>query len=185
MRADARANQEAVIQAAVRLIPREGAQVPLTTVAEEAGVGIATLYRNFPTRESLLLAVIQSVAAQAKEILESALGGLRADPQECWPRLVRDLAGLRLGALLPELGSTLLTTELRTEAIALRTRLLAIEEEALAIVRDAGLVPADLTPMRFQLGLGIATRPLPMADMPELVDQTDWMVEVFIKGLRP
>ncbi len=185
MRADARANQEAIVQAAVRLIPAEGAQVPLTAVAEEAGVGIATLYRNFPTRESLLMAVIEDVAGRGKAILEAGLVRMRVEPEVEWPRLVRALAALRVGALLPEVGTTLLATGARPEAIALRTRLLAAEEEVLAVARAAGLLRADITAMRFQLGLGTVTRPLPVADMPELDDHLDWMVELYIRGLRP
>ncbi len=53
-RRDALANTERVLAAAAAAVLREGPQVPLATVAADAGVGIATLYRRYPTREALL-----------------------------------------------------------------------------------------------------------------------------------
>ena len=57
MRSDAVANQERVLAAAVTAVLREGHQVPMGTIAAEAGVGIGTLYRRYPNREALLEAL--------------------------------------------------------------------------------------------------------------------------------
>ncbi len=57
MRSDALANQERVLAAAVTAVLREGRQVPMRTIAAEAGVGIGTLYRRYPNREALLEAL--------------------------------------------------------------------------------------------------------------------------------
>jgi AcrR family transcriptional regulator len=54
MRADARRKREAVLAAAVQIFAERGVEVPLDDVARRAGVGIATLYRHFPTREALI-----------------------------------------------------------------------------------------------------------------------------------
>jgi AcrR family transcriptional regulator len=54
MRADARRKREAVLAAAVQVFAERGVEVPLDDVARRAGVGIATLYRHFPTREALI-----------------------------------------------------------------------------------------------------------------------------------
>jgi AcrR family transcriptional regulator len=56
-RSDALANSERVLAAAVTAILREGRQVPMATIAAEAGVGIGTLYRRYPSREALLEAL--------------------------------------------------------------------------------------------------------------------------------
>lgn len=50
------ANQERVLAAAVTAMLREGRQVPMASIAHDAGVGVGTLYRNYPTREALLKA---------------------------------------------------------------------------------------------------------------------------------
>ena len=53
-RSDAARNQRTLVRAALVAVHREGPHVPMATIAAEAGVGIGTLYRHFPTREDLL-----------------------------------------------------------------------------------------------------------------------------------
>lgn len=59
-RADALQNRTAILAAAQKIFEAEGVLAPLDGIAVLAGVGNATLYRNFPTRDDLLVAVIQS-----------------------------------------------------------------------------------------------------------------------------
>ena len=54
LRADARRNRDAILQAAREAFEADGVLTPLDAVATRAGVGNATLYRNFPTRDDLL-----------------------------------------------------------------------------------------------------------------------------------
>lgn len=56
LRADAQKNRDLILAAAEALFLEKGAGVALEEVAKRAGVGIGTLYRRFPTRESLLAA---------------------------------------------------------------------------------------------------------------------------------
>ncbi len=58
MRADARRNRDAIIAAARQVFEQGGTLAPIDGIATAAGVGNATLYRNFPTREDLLAAVM-------------------------------------------------------------------------------------------------------------------------------
>jgi AcrR family transcriptional regulator len=53
-RRDALRNQQELIRAATAAVHREGLHVPMGTIAAEAGVGVGTLYRHFPTRADLL-----------------------------------------------------------------------------------------------------------------------------------
>jgi len=73
MRADARENRDRLLDAAAEAFAREGADASLKAIAAEAGVGIGTLYRRFPTRDALYVAVhraeIADVAARADELL--------------------------------------------------------------------------------------------------------------------
>lgn len=68
-RVDAARNFDSVLDAAARVFAEQGFDAPLDEVARRAGVGIATVYRDFPTREQLVenvyLAEIESVLAEA------------------------------------------------------------------------------------------------------------------------
>lgn len=58
LRADARRNRDAILAAALVTFESDGAYASLDGIALRAGVGNATLYRNFPTRDDLLAAAI-------------------------------------------------------------------------------------------------------------------------------
>jgi AcrR family transcriptional regulator len=60
LRADAQANHERLLEVAADAFARDGAEASLKAIAADAGVGIGTLYRRFPTRESLIEAVYRS-----------------------------------------------------------------------------------------------------------------------------
>ena len=69
-RADAVRNRERVLEAAKAVFSAGGADASLEAVAREAGVGIGTLYRHFPTRESLYEAVYRREVEQLGELAE-------------------------------------------------------------------------------------------------------------------
>ena len=80
MRADARRNRERLLDAAVELILEVGGEPARDAIANRADVGIGTLYRHFPDRQSLLNAVARhvldrSVAAGESALADSADGG--------------------------------------------------------------------------------------------------------------
>ncbi|MFF0465418.1 TetR/AcrR family transcriptional regulator [Streptomyces mexicanus] len=77
-RLDAVRNHDALVAAAREEFEANGAEAPLKAVARRAGVGIATLYRNFPTRTSLLAAVYAEDVADTVESL--CLGASAAGP---------------------------------------------------------------------------------------------------------
>ncbi len=56
-RADARRNEQALLDAAAALFVTYGVEVPVRDIAAEAGVGTGTIYRHFPTRADLIIAV--------------------------------------------------------------------------------------------------------------------------------
>lgn len=57
MRADALRNQGALLDAAAAVFVTSGVEAPLRDIAAKAGVGTATIYRHFPTRADLIIAV--------------------------------------------------------------------------------------------------------------------------------
>ncbi|MFE3457831.1 TetR/AcrR family transcriptional regulator [Nocardiopsis aegyptia] len=56
-RADARRNQQALLTAAAKVFVASGVDAPIRAIAAEAGVGMGTIYRHFPTRSDLVIAV--------------------------------------------------------------------------------------------------------------------------------
>lgn len=73
MRADARRNRQAIIDAAIELVLEVGGEPSRDAVADRAGVGIATLYRHFPDQAQLLRAVAVEVLARAVQQGRAAL----------------------------------------------------------------------------------------------------------------
>jgi AcrR family transcriptional regulator len=86
LRADAAGNRARIIAAAQRVFGAEGVAAPLTRVAQVAGVGIATLYRRFPDRESLIAAAFDDVLERYARNAEAALD--QPDPWEGFTTLV-------------------------------------------------------------------------------------------------
>ncbi|WBB67163.1 TetR/AcrR family transcriptional regulator [Micromonospora sp. WMMD812] len=74
LRADAQRNRQRLLDAAVRAFSQRGPDVTLESVARDAGVGIGTLYRHFPTREALVEAAYRNELAKlcdaAPDLLE-------------------------------------------------------------------------------------------------------------------
>jgi AcrR family transcriptional regulator len=56
-RADARRNEKALLEAAATVFVVSGVEAPVRDIAAEAGVGLGTIYRHFPTRADLVIAV--------------------------------------------------------------------------------------------------------------------------------
>jgi len=61
LRADARRNRDQIIAAAKKIFLEFGPNQPMEEIARRAGVGVGTLYRRFPDRESLVLAVAWAI----------------------------------------------------------------------------------------------------------------------------
>ena len=60
MRADAQRKMDSLLQAAMEVFAKSGVDAPVREIAEKAGVGLGTVYRHFPQRSDLIVAVFQS-----------------------------------------------------------------------------------------------------------------------------
>ncbi len=58
-RADAQRNTEALLKAALAVFAKSGVDAPVRDIAEKAGVGVGTVYRHFPQRSDLIVAVFR------------------------------------------------------------------------------------------------------------------------------
>nr|SBO95309.1 Transcriptional regulator, TetR family [Nonomuraea gerenzanensis] len=76
LRADARHNRTRILDAAREAFATRGLDVPMAAIARRAGVGVATLYRRFPSRESLITEVFEDELTACASVVDEAL----ADP---------------------------------------------------------------------------------------------------------
>jgi AcrR family transcriptional regulator len=138
LRADAARNREAVLAAATRTFAASATEPSMRAIAREAGVGIATLYRHFPTREALVDAVYQD---QVQRLTRGAGVLLRRLPPSqalrAWMDLFGDWLRTKHG-MVDTLRSMIESGELaHTDT---RDELLA----AIASILDAGRAAGDL-----------------------------------------
>lgn len=179
LRADARRNRDAIVAAARAVFAESGLDAPLDAVARRAGVGRATLYRRFATRDDLLAAIhednldeLERIAAHPRdgdraflEILTAAAGMLAADRG-----FVEHLRRQPLAARIDEHVSD---------------RFLAIVEPPLRRAQRAGVVREDLRPRDALLvldmigGAAVATGPHRDAG------RVDRALDLLLDGLRP
>lgn len=98
LRADARRNRDKILASAMRVFAEEGLDAHLERIAKDAGVGSATLYRNFPTREALVEAVYRNEVVQ---LCDAVPGLLAAHPPwealHAWTRLFLDYITAKFG----------------------------------------------------------------------------------------
>jgi AcrR family transcriptional regulator len=79
LRADAQRNRDRLLEAAVSAFSREGPDATLDAIAKDAGVGIGTLYRHFPTREALVEAAYRNELARLCDAVSDLLRAMPPD----------------------------------------------------------------------------------------------------------
>ncbi|MGC4749311.1 TetR/AcrR family transcriptional regulator [Micromonospora sp. DT201] len=171
-RADARRNYDALIAAARDAFAENGAAASLEDVARRAGVGIGTLYRNFPTRRHLFEAVyveeVRALSRSAEDLAELPPW----DALVAWlHRFVAYVATKR--ALAEQL---LHDSEIFTSC---RTEIYAAGEPLMSRAQAAGVVRDDIgfdDVVRLISGLTMAQFPSPA--------QRDRVLGVALDGLR-
>ena len=73
LRADAERNRQRIVEAAREAVTRHGVEVPMAAIARKAGVGVATLYRRFPTRDDLIREIFADQLDACTAVLVEAL----------------------------------------------------------------------------------------------------------------
>ena len=116
LRADAQVNRERILEISRQLLTGSG-DASLNSIAKAAGVGPGTLYRHFPTREALLLAVywheIQALVDRAPALLKSHTA---AEAMRQWFVELADAIRMKHG--LPEVFNTAAGDDLVRETYA-------------------------------------------------------------------
>lgn len=151
LRADAQANRQKILQAALFQFAQDGPDASLNEVARRAGVGVATLYRNFPTRDSLVAAVYSSELDALGASVDEYLAEMTPDAAlDAWGARFLDYATTKRGlgeALKAARDSGDITVDPRTVLIGSMDKLLAAG-------REAGTITSDATGEELLLALG-------------------------------
>ena len=179
-RADATRNREQLLAVATRIFVSADTEPSMRAIAREAGVGIATLYRHFPTRESLVDAVYRDQVVRLTAGARELLGQLPpAAAMRRWMDLFGDWIATKNGML-----DTLLTM-IESGEIAhaqTRTELLAAISTILDAGRAAGDLRSDVTAEDIAASLiGIFT----VAPRPEHEAKASRLLNLLMDGLRP
>src|ERR1700689_4130180 len=87
MRADAQRKISSLLQSAVEVFAKSGVDAPVREIAERAGVGLGTVYRHFPQRSDLIVAVFQTQVDACADAA-SVLAG-KYEPDEALARWIQ------------------------------------------------------------------------------------------------
>jgi AcrR family transcriptional regulator len=175
-RADARRNYEKLLAAAREAFAEGGEATSLESIAERAGVGIGTLYRNFPNRQALIEALYVDEVEEVCRVADELDGDDPWEALNTWlERVIAYVATKRV--LAAELGNYLdKDAELFQTC---RTTLFSAGEPLLERAQQAGVVRDDVTIGEvIHLVVGIAK--VPNADPA----QTEHILRVALDGLR-
>ena len=173
---DSEARRERLLSAAGRLFARDGLAAPMPAVAAEAGAGVASLYRRFPSKHELLAALVIRRLEQFEEAAVAAVAGegdrFSALTELLWTMVERASADDFLGGarmLVGDHPGVVEATERATFAL----------ERLLADARVEGRLRADATTLDIHL-LFAATRAA------KQVEPAAWRrtLELFIDALE-
>jgi AcrR family transcriptional regulator len=178
-RADAKRNVVALVGAAKTLFAVSGVDVPAKEITDLAGVGVGTLYRHFPRRSDLIVAVLQHEIDECLEVAEE-LGSTRSpwDALIGWIERFTDFVGTKRG-----LASALHSGDPAYDDLP--QRLLNRLEPALhtLLVRAVagGCARDDVTSREILTTIALICQPV-RGEQPSFNQR---MTRVFIEGLRP
>jgi len=166
-----------VLAAAAAAIRREGTGVPIATIAADAGVGVGTLYRRYPSREALLAALtrqsfrlVLDAAQSAAECTDSGIDALRGFIEqtiEHGPELVLPMHG---GPVPLDKGT-----------VALRSEVHATIEKVLRRGRQDGTIRADATALDIIVFGALLAQPLP--HVPDWRSAARRQAKIYFDGL--
>ncbi|SED18538.1 TetR/AcrR family transcriptional regulator [Streptomyces sp. TLI_105] len=180
-RADALRNRERLVTAAREMFVEFGCQVPYDEVARRAGVGNATLYRNFPERADLVHEVVLSLMGRVIEVAERAAEE-EDDTFAALRRFVHGAADERVGALCPMLEGDF--DKDHPDLIAGRDRLGEAVQGLVERAQRAGRMRADVGLGDLMVALSQLTRPLPGTGCDSFDRFVHRHLQIFLDGLE-
>ncbi|MGW1449076.1 TetR/AcrR family transcriptional regulator [Micromonospora sp. NPDC002411] len=183
LRKDAVRNRQRIIEIGRQLVA-DGTPIQLNEVARAAGVGVATVYRHFPTPQALIEAV--SVAGLETLIQAAERAVQQDDPWAAFRDfLVRFVEAQLLDAALSSVLST--PTATLPGTAHLLDELSSLFDKLFVRVRAAGLLApgitlADMTPL--MCGVAFAARMHPATDTQQQAAAGRHYLDVVLNGIR-
>jgi AcrR family transcriptional regulator len=177
-RSDALRNRERLLEAAKAVFSLGGADASLEAVARQAGVGIGTLYRHFPTREELFEAVYRREVQQLSELAEELKGeAAPVDALRRWLRSNVEFVATKKGMSAALALAVHRSSDLHAYSLDRLTKAVgALLDRAVA----AGEIRSDVSPedlLRTLVGMCY------MHDQPGWQASVMRLVDVFVDGL--
>jgi len=178
-RIDAQRNHDRVLEAAKIVFSAGGPDASLEAVARQAGVGIGTLYRHFPTREALFEAVYRREVQQLADLAEQLME--QPDPVEAlrrWMHAIVEFVATKKGML----ATLAVAAQSKSDMTALSSeRLTRMGGRLLDRAVAAGTVRADISPEDLLLTLvGLCS----IRSAPGWKTNVLRLVDVFVDGMR-
>lgn len=181
LRADAERNRTRVLAAARAVFAEHGVDASVDEVARRAGVGVGTLYRRFPDKETLVQAALADAAAEIVATLDEAAAA--EDP------------GQALRATLSALTEWITADRAFYSGVhehygqcdwatAPRTAIIAVLAGVAARAQDAGVLRADVAPTDLFSLCGLLSK-LPAFRLEEQPRLWERYLEVVLDGLAP
>jgi AcrR family transcriptional regulator len=178
-RADARRNERTLLDAAAAVFVASGVDAPVRDIAAKAGVGTATIYRHFPTRADLIVAVyrhqVEALAQAGPDLLTAS-----ATPYDA----LKQWASRFVDFLVTKRG---LATALQSDDACFDPlhsyfldRLVPVCTRLLEAAADAGEIRSDLDAYGLMRGIGGLCAGATSAHPYD----TRQLVEILIAGLR-
>src|SRR5215471_6485606 len=153
IRVDAQRNEQALLAAAAAVFVRSGVEAPVRDIAAAAGVGMGTIYRHFPTRAELVIAVYRhqvEACAEAGPVL-LAQGDSPHAALGQWANLFVDFLVTKHG----------LAAVLRADSVGFAAlhayfldRLVPVCAQLLSAAAEAGEISADIDAYQLMRGIG-------------------------------
>jgi AcrR family transcriptional regulator len=144
LRADAERNRRRLLDAAEALFSERGLEVGVAEIAERAGVGRGTLFRNFPSKEDLIAAIVVERMAEAVDRGRMLLDA--PDPGGALFEFLAEIAGRQHldRALFEAVADTWLAND---EIRAAHAEVVGVVGDLLGRAQDVGAVRGDISAM--------------------------------------
>jgi len=177
LRADAQRNEDRLLKAAAAVFARDGADASVKDVAREAGVGVGTLYRRFPSKELLIEAVYRhEVRLLCEAAPELAASLPPVDALRTWMERFLDFMAAKHG--MAGVLRVVLTDD--GERLQTRAGLAEAVDCLLAAGRSQGTVREQVTPQDVLMALGGISYMAGTEQTPGLAAR---LVDLFLHGV--
>jgi AcrR family transcriptional regulator len=182
LRADAARNRELIIAAAAAVFAERGLDAATAEIAHRAGVGEATLFRRFPTKDDLIDAIIETRMEELAALADAAADAV--DPAAALERFMQDLVKQfsRDKGFFEAAGERCMNDPRFQPA---RERGMEAVGRLLKRAQDAGAVRADLSPSDISFLAGSAMYAMEVSKPGLREDLWKRYLRIILDGMKP